>query len=145
MISVLIFGCIWWSSVSEPRWQRDRVQQWTIPNLTTIKSQTVIMASSVGITRLFPKQQNKEQRAPYHGHDVTSYTHSSLLHKGHHHCPVHHWHQFKYEVNHLTSSIVTSGLGNILTLPGYWNVMTFSLPNRVFVQVSTITFSLSPA
>ena len=95
--------------------------------------------------KAFPKQQNKEKRAPYYVHDVTSYTHSSLLHKRHHHCPVHHWHQFKYQVNHLTSIIVTSGLGNILTLPGYWNVMTFSLPNRVFVQVSTITFSLSPA
>ena len=29
MISVLIFGFLWWSSISEPRWQRDRVQQCT--------------------------------------------------------------------------------------------------------------------
>ena len=30
MISVLIYGFLWWSSISEPRWQRDRVQQCTI-------------------------------------------------------------------------------------------------------------------
>ena len=31
MISVLMFGFLWWSSISEPRWQRDRVQQCTSP------------------------------------------------------------------------------------------------------------------
>ena len=34
MISVLMFGFLWWSSISEPRWQRDRVQQCTTDQLT---------------------------------------------------------------------------------------------------------------
>ena len=35
MITVLIFGGLWWSSISEPRWQRDSVQQ-----CTTIRGST---------------------------------------------------------------------------------------------------------